>query len=116
MSVANPITEPIGSISTLELETLPKYKEHHSKTAFTRIDSKGGAAIDCWEAKKGEIGGIPALDEVFIVIFGSATITMDNTGETFDVGPGSIVRLGQGEPNTWTVHEDLRKVSFFEPE
>ena len=115
MSVENPITEPLGNISSLTLETLPKYREHHSKTSFVRIDTKGDAAIDCWDARKGEIGGIPALDEVFIVIYGSATITMDNTGETFDVGPGSIVRLGEGEPNTWVVHEDLRKVSFFQP-
>lgn len=109
------ISKALGNVGSLDLTPLPKEEAHHSDSGFVRIETKAGAAIDAWEAKKGVIGGSPPLDEIFIVITGSATVTFDETGETFDIGPGDMVRLGAGEPNRWVVHEDLRKISFFEP-
>lgn len=99
----------LGNVSEVEMEPLP-LDEGQSQTALHPfLSNLFGARIGVWEVKKGAVGGVPE-EEVFVVISGSATVTFENTGEVIEVGPGSVVRLGEGEPNSWVVHEDLRKV------
>ena len=49
------------------------------------------------------------VDEVFIVLSGSATLTFDD-GEVIELSSGVTVHLRAGDRTTWTVHEPLRKV------
>lgn len=50
-------------------------------------------------------------DEVFVVLSGRALIEfVDPALPSVKVGPGSVVRLGEGMRTTWTVTETLRKV------
>lgn len=67
-----------------------------------------GAEVGVWEMTAGSATDVE-LDEVFVVIAGSATVTFHD-GEVLDVAPGSAVRLRAGDRTTWVVHETLRKV------
>ncbi|HEY1488031.1 MAG TPA: cupin domain-containing protein [Micromonosporaceae bacterium] len=49
-------------------------------------------------------------DEMFVVIFGSATIELLDAGRTLQVGPGDVCVFAEGERTRWTVHQTLRKV------
>ena len=61
-----------------------------------------------WEITPGVVTDVE-LDELFVVISGSATIEIEGR-ETVEAGPGDVVILGEGAKTTWTVHETLRKV------
>jgi uncharacterized cupin superfamily protein len=61
-----------------------------------------------WQITPGTVTDVEA-DEMFVVISGRATISVDG-GATFDVGPGDVCVLEAGARTTWTVHETLRKV------
>lgn len=68
----------------------------------------GDRAIGVWEIDAGTAHDVE-VDEVFIVLTGSATITVDGHAPVL-VGPGDIVHLAEGAATTWQVHERLRKV------
>jgi len=67
-----------------------------------------GAEVGVWEMTPGSATDVE-VDEVFVVIAGSATVTFHD-GDVLDVAPGSVVRLRAGDRTTWVVHETLRKV------
>jgi uncharacterized cupin superfamily protein len=51
------------------------------------------------------------VDEVFIVLAGSATVRFDSPElPAIELAPGSVVRLTAGMRTTWIVRETLRKV------
>jgi uncharacterized protein len=68
-----------------------------------------------WEMTPGVVTDVE-LDELFVVISGRATIEIEGGAQGGDratqieVGPGSVVVLGEGAKTRWTVHETLRKV------
>jgi hypothetical protein len=49
-------------------------------------------------------------DEMFVVVFGSATIELLDADRTLEVGPGDVCVFAEGERTRWTVHQTLRKV------
>jgi hypothetical protein len=61
-----------------------------------------------WQITRGTVTDVEA-DEMFVVISGRATIAVEG-GPVFDVGPGDVCVLSEGDRTTWTVHETLRKV------
>jgi len=67
-----------------------------------------GVEVGVWEMGPGTATDVE-VDEVFIVVAGSATVTFED-GERVDLGPGSVVRLRSGEQTTWVVRETLRKI------
>ena len=67
-----------------------------------------GADIGVWELTPGTVTDIE-VDEVFVVLSGSATLAFDD-GEVIELVPGVAVRLRAGDRTTWTVHVPLRKV------
>ncbi|MEZ2388548.1 cupin domain-containing protein [bacterium RCC_150] len=78
------------------------------------IEDLAGARVGLWEAEPGVIGGV-TTDEVFVVLEGRAEVTFEDTQETIQVGPGSIVRLKAGQTNIWRTFERLRKVAVSLP-
>ncbi len=99
----------LGNVGEVVMEPLPLVEGQSETGLHPFLSNVFGARVGVWEVKKGVVGGVPE-EEVFVVISGSATVTFHMTGEVIEVGPGSVVRLGEGEPNSWVVHEDLRKV------
>jgi uncharacterized protein len=61
-----------------------------------------------WEITPGVVTDVE-LDELFVVISGRATIEIEGSSPV-EVGPGSVVVLGEGAKTRWTIHETLRKV------
>jgi len=69
-----------------------------------------------WEITPGVVTDVE-LDELFVVVSGRATVEIEGEVEghvdsvsRIEVGPGSVVVLGEGAKTRWTVHETLRKV------
>ena len=67
-----------------------------------------GVEVGVWEMSPGTATDVE-VDEVFVVLSGSGTVTFED-GEAVDLGPGSVVRLREGEHTTWVVRETLRKI------
>ena len=84
-------------------------------TAYRALDRTAAGEIGVWEMSVGTMWDIE-VDEVFVVVSGSATLAFDAdpaTGavrEPIELAPGAVVRLEAGMRTVWTVREPLRKV------
>ncbi|MCK2034533.1 cupin domain-containing protein [Microbacterium sp. SSW1-49] len=79
-------------------------------TGTQALASLGEVEIGIWEMTPGTATDTE-VDEVFVVLSGHATITFDDPSlPDITVGPGSVVRLAEGQRTTWTVTETLRKI------
>jgi uncharacterized cupin superfamily protein len=67
-----------------------------------------GVEVGVWEMTPGTATDIE-VDEVFVVLSGSGTVTFDD-GEQVDLVPGAVVRLRAGEHTTWVVRQTIRKI------
>jgi uncharacterized cupin superfamily protein len=75
------------------------------------FDDFDGNAVGVWELSVGAMSDVE-VDEVFVVLFGSATVEFVDEGRAVTIGPGSVGRLRAGQRTVWTVTETLRKVYF----
>lgn len=70
----------------------------------------GEVEVGIWEMTPGTASDTEA-DEVFVVLAGHARIEfVEPPLPAIEVGPGSVVRLTEGQRTVWTVTETLRKV------
>ncbi len=72
-----------------------------------------GLAAGVWEHSPGVSTDVE-VDEVFVVLSGSATVEVDG-GPTLQLGPGTVGVLPAGARTVWTVHATLRKVWVTRP-
>ncbi|OAN41625.1 cupin domain-containing protein [Microbacterium sp. H83] len=78
--------------------------------ASLALATLGDVEVGVWEMTPGTASDTE-VDEVFVVISGHARIEfVEPTLSAIEVGPGSVVRLAEGQRTTWTVTETLRKV------
>ncbi|WNM28104.1 cupin domain-containing protein [Demequina capsici] len=110
------LLEPGRSVAVVELsvplEALPDSQvESGSPLAgAVALTEVGGVEVGVWEHTPGVSTDVE-VDEVFVVLSGRATIDFtDGSAPALVVGPGSIVRLAEGQTTRWTVTETLRKV------
>lgn len=79
-------------------------------TASVALATLGETEIGIWEMAPGTASDVES-DEVFVVLAGRATIAFDDPAlADLEVGPGSVVRLAEGQRTVWTVTETLRKI------
>ncbi|MFJ4254622.1 cupin domain-containing protein [Microbacterium sp. NPDC090003] len=79
-------------------------------TAVHPLSLIGGTEVGIWEMTPGTASDVET-DEVFVVLAGRARIAFDDPAiADLEVGPGSVVRLAEGQRTVWTVTETLRKV------
>lgn len=79
-------------------------------TGAQALVTLGGVEIGIWEMTPGTASDTES-DEVFVVLSGRATISFDDPAlPDLTVGPGSVVRLAEGQRTVWTVAETLRKI------
>lgn len=71
--------------------------------------AEGAVEIGLWEAGPGTDTDTE-VDEVFLVLSGTGSVTFDEDGSTIDLRPGVLVRLREGDRTTWSVTERLRKL------
>ena len=82
-------------------------------TATAALEEFGGFEVGVWEMTPGVMNDVE-VDEVFVVLSGSATVQFANGSPTIQLGPGDLVRLAAGAETVWTVTETLRKVYLTE--
>lgn len=79
-------------------------------TAAVALADIAGVEVGVWEMTPGAASDTET-DEVFVVLSGRARIDfVEPALPSIDVGPGSVVRLAEGQRTVWTVTETLRKV------
>ncbi len=79
-------------------------------TATHALARLGEVEVGIWEMTPGTASDTEA-DEVFVVLSGHARIEfVEPPLPAIEVGPGSVVRLAEGQRTAWTVTETLRKV------
>ncbi|WP_144874703.1 cupin domain-containing protein [Microbacterium sp. 1.5R] len=79
-------------------------------TATAALGEIRGVEVGVWEMTPGTASDTEA-DEIFVVLSGRGRIDfVDPAAPSMEVGPGSIVRLAEGQRTVWTVTETLRKV------
>jgi uncharacterized cupin superfamily protein len=66
-----------------------------------------GVEVGLWEMSVGAVRDVE-VDEVFVVLAGSATISVGDS--SVSVGPGDLVRLTAGTATTWEVTSPIRKL------
>lgn len=77
------------------------------------LGSVGSAEVGVWELRGGTVTDTE-IDELFVVISGSAIIEFVEEDRTIEVTPGDIVRLVAGTRTRWTVQDHIRKVYIAE--
>jgi len=75
-------------------------------TAVTTLGDSG-VEIGVWEMSVGVVRDVE-VDEVFVVLAGSAVISVSDS--SVSVGPGDLVRLTAGTATTWEVTSPIRKL------
>lgn len=80
-----------------------------ASAGILEFEPVSGAATGIWEMRPG-IARFDDEDELFVVLSGAATLTFTRSGDTVEIGPGSVVRLYTGQQTLWHVHQTLRKV------
>ncbi|MFT4135791.1 cupin domain-containing protein [Microbacterium sp.] len=103
-------TDAVGAV--LRHEPLPaeEVRSGAPTTAVRALAEVGGVEVGIWEMTPG-VAADTESDEVFVVLAGRAHIAFDDADVAdLDVGPGSVVRLAEGQRTVWTVTETLRKI------
>lgn len=80
-------------------------------TASAELHDVDGHSVGVWELTVGAMSDTE-VDEVFVVLSGTATVEFVDDGRIVTLGPGSVGRLSAGDRTIWTVTETLRKVYF----
>jgi|SRR5690554_2572157 len=81
------------------------------RTGTAELYDFDGHSVGVWELSVGAMSDVE-VDEVFVVLFGAATVEFVDEGRTVTLGAGSVGRLTAGQRTVWTVTETLRKVYF----
>lgn len=104
----------LGNATDISMEAELESVDGQAGASAHPIADVREARVGVWTVDQGELTG-QTKDEIFVVLFGSATITFHATGEVLKVGPSDIVRLRAGEMTSWVVHERLGKVYTNDP-
>jgi uncharacterized cupin superfamily protein len=83
--------------------------EGGTTTGTLAIVDFDGLEVGVWEMTAGVMADVE-VEELFIVLSGSATIEFADDSPTLEVNAGDVVRLAAGAETLWTVTETLRKI------
>jgi uncharacterized cupin superfamily protein len=102
-----------ASTIALDYETVPAEQvvSGAPRTGAAELADFGGHSVGVWEMSVGGMSDVE-VDELFVVLFGAATVDFVDEGRSVTLGPGSVGRLTAGQNTVWTVTETLRKVYF----
>ncbi|MDO9396460.1 MAG: cupin domain-containing protein [Herbiconiux sp.] len=79
------------------------------RTGALEWGAVGGSETGLWQITPGVVTDTE-VDELFVVLYGAATVELLDGGETLLLEPGSVGRFAAGTRTRWTVTETLRKV------
>lgn len=79
------------------------------REGFVKLGTVGNSSVGIWELRGGAVFDTE-VDEVFVVISGSATIKLIDEGRSVEVKTGDVMRLTAGTKTRWITQDHLRKV------
>ena len=79
------------------------------RQGIAELGTIGTAEAGIWELRGGVVTDTE-VDELFVVLSGSALIELLDEDRTVEVGPGDVMRLVAGTRTRWTVEDHIRKV------
>lgn len=105
----NSVVRGRGTIVPLAAVPAEEVAHGHPRVGELTLGSLGNCEAGIWELRDGAMLDTE-VDEVFVVISGSATIELLDEQRSVDVRTGDVMRLTAGTRTRWTVKEHLRKV------
>lgn len=78
-------------------------------TGETVLSEVDGTEIGVWEMTAGAMSDTE-VDEVSVVIAGSATIEFVDSGQVHEVSTGDVLHFAEGDRTVWRVSDRIRKV------
>jgi uncharacterized cupin superfamily protein len=78
-------------------------------TAIADLGEFDRRAYGVWEMTVGAMSDVEE-DELFVVLFGAATVEFIDEQRVIELRAGSVVTLVAGARTVWTVTETLRKI------
>jgi uncharacterized cupin superfamily protein len=78
------------------------------------LGALGGVEVGVWEITTGVVDDTE-VDELFVVLSGSARVEFLDEGRSVELRQGSIGRLRAGQRTRWHINEPLRKVYVLTP-
>lgn len=82
-------------------------------TGETVLCELSGAAVGVWEMTAGAMSDVE-VEEVSVVVAGSASVQLVDEGRVLAVGVGDVIRFAGGERTIWRVSDRVRKVYVVE--
>ncbi|NLA65793.1 MAG: cupin domain-containing protein [Leucobacter sp.] len=100
-----------GRGAIVSLEPVPESEVDYGqpREGALELGPIGGCETGIWELRDGAVIDTE-VDEVFVVISGSATIRLLDEGRSVDVKTGDVMRLTAGTKTRWIVKDHIRKV------
>lgn len=102
----------IAAVSTeVELEAVPaeEVEAGTPSQGIVELGEIGGCEAGIWELRSGTVTDTE-VDELFIVLSGSAVIELLDDGSRVTVKAGDTMRLVAGTRTRWIVEDHIRKV------
>ena len=106
-----PNTVVNGSTVSLDTADVPpaQVADGRPRTGTATLGAFEGLEVGVWEMSVGAMRDTE-VDELFVVIAGSARVEFEDGSSAIELGVGDVVRLSAGTQTLWTVREPLRKV------
>lgn len=111
----NGVVHGRGAIVPLQGVPAAEVVEGAPRQGILTLGPVGGCEAGIWELRDGTVSDTE-VDEVFLVISGSAVIELLDEGRTVEVTAGDVMRLVAGTRTRWRVPEHIRKVFLTAPE
>lgn len=99
------LTAPV----TLEAVPADDVENGSPVQGFTELGEIGGCEAGIWELRAGTVTDTE-VDELFVVLSGSAVIEMIDAGTRVEVKAGDVMRLVGGTRTRWIVEDHIRKI------
>lgn len=95
----------------VDLEAVPAEEvvSGSPRQGIAELGEVGGCEVGIWELRDGVVTDTE-VDELFVVLSGSATVELLDEDRSVQVGAGDVMRLVAGSRTRWTVTEYIRKV------
>lgn len=102
----------IAAVSAeIELEPVPadEVEAGAPRQGVAELGEIGGCEAGIWELRAGTVTDTE-VDELFVVLSGSAVIELIDEGTRIEVAAGDAMRLVAGTRTRWIVEDHIRKV------